>query len=58
MKSFKPRGDPDDLPPPMGGRNPDANFRGAQRSNATHVSTTDPDARLYRRSQKPSRPAS
>src|SRR5215216_2407207 len=49
MKSFKPRGDTDDPPPPMGGRNPDANFRGAQRSNATHASTTDPDARLYRR---------
>jgi IS5 family transposase len=33
----------------MGGRNPDANFRGAQLSNATHASTIDPDARLYRR---------
>jgi transposase len=26
------------------------NFRGQQRKNATHASTTDPDARLYRRS--------
>jgi transposase len=47
MKSFKPRDGSDD--PPSGGRNPDANFRGERRSNATHVSTTDPDARLYRR---------
>src|SRR5207253_2303134 len=48
MKSVKPRGDADD-PPPPGGRNPDSNFKGEQRSNATHASTTDPDARLYRR---------
>ena len=47
MKSFKPRGDADD--PPRGGRNPDSNFKGEPRSNATHASTTDPDARLYRR---------
>ena len=49
MKSLKPRGDADDPPPPTGGRNPDSNFKGEQRSNATHASTTDPDARLYRR---------
>jgi transposase len=49
MKSLKPRGDADDPPPPAGGRNPDSNFKGEQRSNATHASTTDPDARLYRR---------
>jgi transposase len=36
MKSFKPRDGSDD--PPTGGRNPDANFRGERRSNATHVS--------------------
>jgi hypothetical protein len=33
--------------PPTGGRNPEAHFRGQKRSNATHASTTDPDARLY-----------
>jgi IS5 family transposase len=28
-----------------------SNFHGQQRSNETHVSTTDPDARLYKKSQ-------
>jgi len=32
-----------------GGRNEEADFRGEKRSNATHVSTTDPDAKLYRK---------
>lgn len=36
-------------PPMAGGRNPDVSFRGQKRSNATHRSTTDPDARLARR---------
>jgi transposase len=36
--------------PPGPGKNPDANFRREQRSNETHQSTTDPDARLYRKS--------
>ena len=36
-------------PPPRGDRNPDVSFRGERRSNATHRSTTDPDARLARR---------
>jgi hypothetical protein len=31
------------------GRNAPADFRGQKRSNATHRSTTDPDARLYRK---------
>ena len=31
-------------------RNAEVDFRGQKRSNATHVSTTDPDARLYRKS--------
>jgi transposase len=40
-------------PPPQSGSkaNPDVDFRGAKRSNATHESTTDSDARLYRKSQ-------
>ena len=46
MKSFKPR-DGSDEPPASGGRNTEANFHGKKRSNETHVSTTDPDARLY-----------
>lgn len=31
-------------------RNAEIDFRGEKRSNATHVSTTDPDARLYKKS--------
>jgi transposase len=31
------------------GRNADVNFRGEKRSNETHASTTDPDAKLYRK---------
>jgi len=30
-------------------RNVEVNFRGEKRSNATHVSVTDPDARLYKK---------
>jgi len=32
-----------------GGRNNDVDFRGQKRCNETHRSTTDPDARLYRK---------
>lgn len=45
QKSFRPR---DDEPTPGGG-NPTVNFRGEPRRNATHQSTTDPDARLYKK---------
>ena len=31
-------------------RNAEVDFRGERRSNATHASTTDPDARLYKKS--------
>lgn len=48
MKSFKPR-DGSDEPPASGGRNTEADFHGKKRSNETHVSRTDPDARLYRK---------
>ena len=47
MKSLRPRDGGDDDPPP--GRNAERDFRGEQRSNATHSSATDPDARLYRK---------
>ena len=30
-------------------RNAEVNFRGTKRSNATHASDTDPDARLYKK---------
>jgi hypothetical protein len=33
-------------PPPSGGRNSWVDFKGKKRSNATHISATDPDARL------------
>lgn len=49
-KSFKPK----DTPPDASSDdddpgNPTVNFRGEKRSNATHQSTTDPDARLYKK---------
>jgi transposase len=47
-KSFRPRGDE---PPTDGGGNPTVNFHGQRRRNATHRSTTDPDARLYKKAQ-------
>lgn len=34
-----------------GGRNEEVNFRGQRRRNDTHASTTDPEARLYRKGQ-------
>jgi hypothetical protein len=48
MKSVRPRDGSDD-PPPGGGRNGEADFHGHKRTNATHGSTTDPEARLYKK---------
>jgi hypothetical protein len=45
-KSFK-RKDDDSASPP--GRNPEVDFKGQQRCNDTHASTTDPDARLFKK---------
>jgi transposase len=51
-KSFKRRdGKDDDQTPGDGGRNAQADWKGKARSNDTHASTTDPDARLYRKSK-------
>ena len=47
MKSFRPKDGGG--APPAGGRNGEVNFRHETRSNATHASTTDPDAKLYRK---------
>ena len=47
MKSFKPKDGSGE--PPAPGRNGEADFRGKPRSNQTHASTTDPDARLYKK---------
>jgi transposase len=49
MKSFKPKQPPGDEGGGGDGRNAPADFRGQRRSNETHQSTTDPDARLYRK---------
>ena len=49
LKSFRPRDDQD--PPAGAGRNPEHDFRGQLRKNDTHVSTTDPEARLYTKSK-------
>jgi transposase len=48
QKSFRPR---DQDPPAPGGGNPTVNFHGQRRTNATHHSTTDPDARLYKKAR-------
>jgi transposase len=47
MKSFR-RKDGDE-PPAGGGRNAEHDFHGEKRSNDSHASTTDPDARLMRK---------
>ena len=48
LKSFK-RKDDDDTKPPDDKGNPTVDFHGEKRSNATHESTTDPDAKLARK---------
>jgi transposase len=47
MKSFQPKDGSGD--PPTGSRNGERDFRREKRSNETHESTTDPDAKLYRK---------
>src|SRR3979490_1857938 len=47
MKSFRAKDGSDD--PPGSGRNGERDFHGEKRSNATHASTTDPEAQLYRK---------
>ena len=49
MKSVKPKDSSGAPPAGGGGRNAEADFHGEKRSNETHASTTDPDARLYRK---------
>jgi transposase len=50
LKSFRPK----DAPPPEGGggRNPEVDFHGEKRLNQTHASTTDPEARLFRKGKE------
>ena len=48
MKSFRPKDG--GAEPPVPGRNGERQFHGEKRTNETHASTTDPDARLYKKS--------
>lgn len=48
IKSFRPKGE---KKPPKGKDNPWVDFRGERLSNQTHESKTDPEAKLYRKSQ-------
>jgi transposase len=52
QKSFRPRAGGPAGPPDDPG-NPTVNFRGERRSNATHVSTTDPEARQAKKGGGP-----
>ena len=47
-KSFQPKDEPPSSLPP--GRNAELSFHGQRRSNQTHASTTDPEARMARKS--------
>lgn len=47
MKSFRPKDSGDRTDDQ--GRNPTIDFRGQKRTNDTHASATDPDARLYKK---------
>lgn len=50
LKSFKPKDEPpSDKPPDDDPGNPTVNFHGQRRSNATHQSTTDPEAQLAKK---------
>ena len=48
LKSFRANDGSDE--PPAPGRNGERQFQGEKRKNDTHSSTTDPDAKLYRKS--------
>ena len=47
MKTFRPKDGSGE--PPAPGRNGERDFHGEQRTNDTHASTTDPEARLFRK---------
>jgi transposase len=52
QKSFKPKDGSNDQTPSGPGRNAQADWKGKGRTNDTHESKTDPDARLYRKSHQ------
>ena len=49
LKGFRPKHEPSPAEAPDDPGNPTVDFRGERRSNATHASTTDPEARLLRK---------
>lgn len=49
QKSFKQKTAAVPIPPPDDPGNPNVDFRGERRTNAMHASTTDPEARLYKK---------
>jgi transposase len=49
VKSFRPKGEGPDRKPPDDPGNPTVNFHGEKRSNDTHESRTDPEAKLARK---------
>jgi transposase len=49
LKSFRPKDGPPSSSPPDDPGNPTVNFHGQRRSNATHQSTTDPEALLAKK---------
>ena len=54
FKSVQPidkKDDESNQPPASGGSNPDVDFKGQTRTNATHRSVTEPDARFARKGQ-------
>jgi transposase len=51
QKSFKPRAGAQPSPTDSNAGNPSLNFRGQRRTNDTHVSTTDADAKLYKKAK-------
>lgn len=51
MKSVKPKAGSGEPPAEGDGRNSEVDFHGQKRTNDTHGSTTDPDARLYKKGE-------
>jgi transposase len=49
MKSVRPKDQSPDEPPKGSGRNGSVDFRGQKRRNETHASTTDPEAKMFRK---------
>ena len=49
MKSVRPKDQSQDDPPNGNGRNQAVDFRGQKRKNETHGSSTDPEAKMFRK---------